>query len=74
VIPGSGGLRKMRVGIDNRGARSGGRVIYWAGSTDLPVVLLWVYAKNAADDLTPDQTRRLRQVVDLLEQDFARRR
>jgi len=28
LIPGTGGLRKMRVGINGRGSRSGGRVIY----------------------------------------------
>jgi hypothetical protein len=29
VIPGSCGLRKMRIPLQGRGKRGGGRVIYW---------------------------------------------
>ena len=60
VISGSSGLRKLRIGLSGRGKRGGGRVIYWFHSTGFPAVLLWVLAKNAASDLTPDQTKRLR--------------
>jgi hypothetical protein len=29
VVPGTGGLRKMRIRLEGRGKRGGGRVIYW---------------------------------------------
>lgn len=31
IIPGSGGLRKIRVPMTGRGKRGGGRVIYYSG-------------------------------------------
>ena len=59
VIRGSGGLRKARIPLAGRGKRGGGRVIYWYHSPGYPVVLLWVFAKNEADDLTDVQRKQL---------------
>ena len=70
VIPGTGGLRKMRIALQGRGKRGGGRVIYWYHSPGLPAVLLWAFAKNAATDLTKEQYRRLATVVEGLIEDF----
>lgn len=52
VIPGSGGIRKMRVGIGGRGKRGGARVIYYFGGDDVPIFLLAAFAKNEKPDLT----------------------
>ena len=52
VIQGTGGLRKLRIGLQGRGKRGGGRVIYWFHSIGYPAVLLWVFVKNEASDLT----------------------
>jgi hypothetical protein len=46
LIRGTGGLRKVRIGLEGRGKRGGGRVIYWYHSECFPVVLLWVFAKK----------------------------
>jgi hypothetical protein len=70
LIPGSGGLRKLRIPLEGRGKRGGGRVIYWYHSQGFPAVLLWVLAKNAASDLTPDQAKRLQTLVASLLDDF----
>lgn len=68
VIQGTGGLRKLRIGLQGRGKRGGGRVIYWFHSPGYPVVLLWAFAKNEASDLTAAQRRALAmQAVGLLE-------
>src|SRR3989304_1910076 len=56
VIPGTGGIRKVRVGFGGRGKRGGARVIYLFGGDDVPVFLLAVFAKNEKADLT--QTER----------------
>lgn len=74
VIPGSGGLRKLRFGFDGRGKRGGGRVIYWFHSADFPAVLLWVLAKNAASDLTHDQAKRVKVLADSLIEGFGGKR
>lgn len=58
VVPGTGGLRKLRVPLKGRGKRGGGRVIYWYHSEGYPAVLLTVFAKSEAADLTPEQRRR----------------
>jgi hypothetical protein len=52
VIPGTGGVRKLRVSASGRGKRGGARVIYLFGGDDLPVFLLAVFAKNEKSDLS----------------------
>jgi len=74
VIPGTRGLRKMRIAMKGRGKRGGGRVIYWYHSPDFPAALLWVLAKNAAADLTKDQYRRLANAIDGLIEDLGGKR
>ena len=59
IIPGSGGLRKMRIPLQGRGKRSGGRVIYWYYNTGYPAILMWAFAKNEASDLTSAQKKSL---------------
>lgn len=64
LIPGSGGLRKMRWTLNDRGKRGGVRVIYfWAVSFE-QVLLLFIHAKNEIDNLTPDQIKVLRKIID----------
>ncbi|MDH3688186.1 MAG: type II toxin-antitoxin system RelE/ParE family toxin [Gammaproteobacteria bacterium] len=63
VIPGSGGVRKMRWGVPSRGKRGGLRVIYyWMRSPD-EIHLLPVYDKTDQVDLSRDQVRAMRAVV-----------
>ena len=63
LIKGTGGLRKLRIPLEGRGKRGGGRVIYWYHSEAFPIALLWVFAKNEASDLTPDQAGALAKVA-----------
>ncbi len=64
VIPGSGGLRKLRWARPGTGRRGGLRVIYYWYEGDEVFLMLLVYAKNAQDDLTPGQTKLLRRLVE----------
>lgn len=71
LVKGLRGIRKMRVGLEGRGKRGGGRVIYWFQSADYPVGLLFVFAKNESDDLSAEQRRVLQRVADAIRDDFA---
>lgn len=65
VIPGAGGLRKVRVPMAGRGKRGGARVIsYFVAARG--VYLLLAYAKNDQGNLTPDQSRALARLVETL--------
>jgi mRNA-degrading endonuclease RelE of RelBE toxin-antitoxin system len=64
IIPGSGGLRKLRWGAQGRGKRGGVRVIYyWVVKQDR-ILMLLMYGKNEQDDLTADQLKVLRKIVE----------
>lgn len=63
VIPGSGGLRKLRWARRGHGKRGGARIIYyWFVSEDV-IYMLFAYSKSAAEDLTPAQVKVLRRLV-----------
>ena len=64
VIPGSGGLRKVRWGYRGRGKRSGVRVIYYWVVSDERLLMLLMYPKNVKDNLSPAQIKALRQIVE----------
>lgn len=52
IVPGTGGVRKLRWALEGRGKRGGARVIYFYHSTDLPLFALTAYAKNERADLS----------------------
>lgn len=56
-IPGAGGVRKLRFAASGRGKRGGARVIYYYLDKSMPLYALLAYAKNAKDDMTPDEKR-----------------
>ena len=64
LIQGTGGLRKIRWEGSGRGKRGGVRIIYyWATRNDV-ILMLMIYGKNERDDLTADQKKVLRKVVE----------
>ena len=64
VIPGSGGLRKLRWAVEGRGKRGGVRVIYYWFTAQSAVLLLFIYPKNIQDDLTSDQLKKLKKIIE----------
>jgi len=63
VIPGSGGMRKIRFGYADKGDRGGGRTIYYAIADDETIYLLTTYPKVDKDDLSPKELRLFKALV-----------
>jgi hypothetical protein len=66
VVGGTGGIRKVRVGIGAKGRRGGGRVVYVVRARTGRIYLLTCYAKGDQPDLTAAQRKRLRSLVSQL--------
>jgi len=64
IIPGSGGLRKLRWSAGTHGKRGGIRVIYYWFVLPEVVLMLFAYPKNEQDNLTPDQLKQLKKIVE----------
>ena len=64
VIPGSGGLRKLRWRLPGRGKRGGARVIYYWRSKAGQLYLVYLYPKNVQSTLSPTELRILRKLVE----------
>lgn len=73
VIPGFGGLRKIRLGYHGKGTRGGLRIDY----LDIPEAeclhLLVIYAKSVKKDLTPYQKKEIRELVNILKKEAINR-
>jgi hypothetical protein len=64
IIPGSGGLRKIRWAISGRGKRGGVRAIYYWRVRQDQILMLFMYSKTETDDLTAQQLKVLREIVE----------
>ena len=63
VIPGTGGLRKLRWSLGNQGKRGGSRVIYYYHLPESVILLLSVYAKSQQEDLDREEKKVLKSVL-----------
>lgn len=64
VIPGSGGVRKLRWNLAGRGKRGGIRVIYYLRSRQGQIWMLTVYAKNVADNIPAHVLKKIKEEID----------
>lgn len=64
VIEGTGGIRKVRVSSSGHGKRGGSRVIYYHFTVASQIALLLIYPKNEKDDLTADERKVLKQIIE----------
>lgn len=70
IIPGSGGVRKLRWARAGMGKRGGARVIYFYHSMAMPLFLLGIYAKSAQENLKPAETAVLKSLVKQLIKEY----
>ena len=72
LIPGTGGVRKLRWSRRGTGKRGGVRVVYFFHDMALPVFLLTVYAKSDRADVSPSERRVMRKLVGELKAAYGR--
>lgn len=57
IIPGTGGVRKLRWGRMDIGKQGGSRKIYFFYHEDAPLYMMFAYAKSGQQDLNGQQKR-----------------
>lgn len=63
VVPGSGGVRKLRWSMEGRGKRGGSRVIYYWKQANDEIWLLTLYAKNETENIPNHILRRIAEEI-----------
>ena len=64
VVPGTGGIRKIRWAGSGRGKRGGIRVLYFCHRTSHITLFLFAFAKAELDDLSESQKAALRRIIE----------
>jgi len=64
VIPGSGGVRKIRWGGKGRGKRGGYRVIYFARLAQGQMWMLTIYPKSVTENIPAHRLRQIRKEME----------
>ncbi len=64
VVPGSGGIRKIRWSREGSGKRGGVRVIYFYQTKSQQIWLLKMYAKNEKENIPAHELKRIKEAID----------
>ena len=64
VVPGSGGVRKLRWRTGGRGKRGGLRVIYYLRRKQGQIWMLTVYGKSARENIPAHLLRKMKEAID----------
>jgi hypothetical protein len=64
IIPGSGGVRKLRCGLAGRGKRGGIRVIYFLRTRQGQIWMLTLYPKNVAENIPAHVLKQIKGEID----------
>jgi mRNA-degrading endonuclease RelE of RelBE toxin-antitoxin system len=64
VVPGSGGVRKVRWAISGKGKSGGVRVIYYFKRQDDEIWLLTIYSKNEVENIPAHVLRRIAKEIE----------
>ena len=64
IVPGSGGVRKLRWAQPGRGKRGGIRVIYYAKTREGVIWMLTIYAKNEEENIPAHVLRKIKEELD----------
>lgn len=72
LMPGTGGFRKVRVGMSGMGKRGGARVIYIYRNDKFPLFLITAYPKNVKGNLTKKECNELARRADEIFTEYKR--
>ena len=64
VVPGSGGVRKIRWGMSGRGKSGGVRVIYYFKRQDDEIWLLTIYSKSEEENIPAHVLRQIAKEIE----------
>lgn len=64
LIPGSGGVRKIRWGLDGKGKRGGLRMIYYLRNTKNQIWLLTLYPKSVKENMPAHILKKIKEEID----------
>lgn len=64
IVPGSGGVRKLRWAVAGRGKRGGLRVIYYLRSARGEIWMLTLYRKNVREDIPAHLLKQMKETID----------
>ena len=64
IVPGSGGVRKLRWGIAGRGKRGGIRVIYFLRTRQGQIWMLTLYPKNVMGNIAASVLKQIKDEID----------
>jgi len=64
VIPGSGGIRKLRWKGGGRGKRGGVHVVYYSRSRQGQIWMLTLYAKNVSENIPAQILKKIKEEID----------
>ena len=72
LIPGTGGVRKVRWALEGRGKSGGARVIHFYHNADMPLFIVSIFAKNQKSDLTAAERNDFKQMTDFLVRNYGK--
>ncbi|NMB53217.1 MAG: type II toxin-antitoxin system RelE/ParE family toxin [Leptolinea sp.] len=64
LVPGSGGVRKIRWAVSGRGKRGGVRVIYYFKKSEDEIWFLTIYQKNEIETIPPHILKRIAKEIE----------
>lgn len=64
VVPGSGGVRKLRWAAEGRGKRGGLRIIYYLRIAQGQIWMLTLYGKNVSENIPANVLRAMKEAIE----------
>ena len=64
VVPGSGGVRKVRWAMSGKGKSGGVRIIYYFKPNDNEIWLLTIYSKNEVENIPAHILRKIAKEIE----------
>src|SRR5665213_606213 len=74
LVPGTGGVRKLRWALQGRGKRGGARVLYYFHSEQVPLFLLAAYGKNEKANLSKAERNAMARLIPMLMEGYPGRK